>query len=308
MIIKKIIAVILTAVLCLGASCIDTFAAQNEQVNIYNLSDYEYYSTFAKALQKHDYELVAQYITCSDPKQFDYNGVTIKDYSVEIIPGSNDGNYRPAAYITLNVTKSNKDFFKKGKTRYYAYIDKWYGAYGVFSFYPVQKSTKTINKKYYDGVTLSVGVASYLTNFKSASLKQIKNMDYSGGFIHFYYHFFLIDKHPNGIKKADLTKAINKFYGSEKKISQSELINYDENEDMYFKNCGHGMPGFIYNCQKITKNKKTGYYTYDIWFYSDAAAMNVCRKMKFTYSVKNGNYTLKNVNCYYSTKYNATSI
>lgn len=309
MIIKKSMIFILVIALYMGIIGIDTFAAKNEQVNIYNLSDYEYYSTFAKALQEHNYELIAKYIPCTDPKQFKYSGITIKEYSIELLEKSrNYSRGRCAANITLNITKSNNSLFSKGKYTYYAYIDLSEGLNGVFEFYPLLSKPKAISKKYSDGLWISLGVASYMTDYESASSSKIKKMEYDEGYIHYFYHVCLQDDYPDGISKAALTTELNKFYGSKKQISKEVLDELWKKDGLYFKQCGHGMPIDVYSCQKITKNKKTGYYTYDIWFYSDAAAMNVCRKIKFTYDISDGDYVLKQVNCYYSNDYDVMSL
>lgn len=306
MTIKKLIAVILTITFGISVLSINASAYNNDQINIYQLDDYDYYYTFAKALKDHNYELVAEFIPCTDPKQFKYSGVNIKDFSVEIIE-KNDGYSQIGAYITFNITKSNNSFFKKGKHKYFAYFNMSDGENGTYLFYPMGKKTEPYWVRY-PKFYLSDGIADYITDFGSATQKQIKNMEYTGGFIHFYYHYALSRKYPNGISKTALTKELNKFYGSKKQISPSELDNFTKKDGLYFKECGHGMPVYAVRCKKTTKNKKTGYYTDDMWYYSDATYMNVCRKIKVTYAKKDGGYILKNVDCYYSNGYRVKSL
>lgn len=294
----------------LQIAVIDTYADNYSFSDISQLSDYDYYSAFAKALKNHDAETIALFIPCNDSSQFKYEDVNISGYSVEILEKNREGyeGVRKAAKITLNIEKSNNLLFPEGKQKYYVYLDPYDGMYGTYKFYPYSVYKKTVDEKYSEGLWISMGVASYMTDYESASSSKIKKMEYAEGYIHYFYHVCLQDDYPDGISKAALTTELNKFYGSKKQISKEVLDGLWKKDGLYFKQCGHGMPIDVYSCQKITKNKKTGYYTYDIWFYSDAAAMNVCRKIKFTYDISNGDYVLKQVNCYYSNDYDVMSL
>lgn len=110
-------------------------------------------------------------------------------------------------------------------------------------------------------------------------------------------------KYRNGIREAELIRELRKFCNTEKKPSKKVMSCIVKKKNNYFQGCNHGGDVLLTRCNKITKNKKTGDVTLDIWFYSDCAKMNVCRKVKMTYSYSGGKYTLKKSDTYYKNKY-----
>lgn len=197
-------------ILCIPIFPITASAKVYTHSDISEMSDYDYYITFAEALKNHDAETIALFIPCKDSSQFKYNGIEISDYSVKLLKKSRDeySHIRKAARITFDIKKSNNSLFPKGKQDYYVHLEMD-GAFGTFMFYPYSYSEKNISEKYSIGVLLSECVAVNLTDYKSASASKIKKMEYEYEFVHNFYHSYLQKKYPDGISKSNLTKELN---------------------------------------------------------------------------------------------------
>lgn len=304
--IKKFFGLILAVICVLNLISIPTVAETYD----YKQEAYDTYERFVKALIAHNGKEVAKIIMCTDYKQFEYKNVEFgKDYKIELLNKSRRkyGYSSYPARITLNIKKSSNPLFPKGKQEYYADFSPG-NVEGDFYLYSEHK--KDITQKYTNIIYASFEVSAYLNDFKSLSENKIKNIDYNDAvFIHWFVHHIIYpkNKYHNGMTKSQLTAELNKFFGSKKQISKNVLNKLREDDGRYYKDCPHGGVTIVCECKRVTKNKKTGYYTFDVWFYSDGAHMNVCKKIKYTYA-KNGNdYVLKKINCYYDNGYDVVS-
>lgn len=295
------------------------------------MSDYDYYCTLAEAFKNGDSYTISLFIeccsknhgtkrvgnyemrkTCEDAncnayKQFDYiKKIKISDYKIEVLNSRNEDDkhfYRNSAKITFTIDKSNNDFFPKGTHSYRVNVNPYnYGMCGEFLFKPYDEKSKKISEKYNEIIITSELLSMNLNSYKSASEKELQNVKYSKYLIHDLVHTaFLNDE--NGYSESELNRLLQGFFNSKNTIDKAVLKTLPQYDGRYFKRCGHGGVLPVAECKKITKNKKTGLYTFDIWFYSDAAKINVCRKIKFTYKISNDKYTIKKINCYYSNTY-----
>lgn len=328
---KKIFVYLIVIITILNMSNIPVYAKELTWNDLAEMSDYDYYCTFAEALKSHDSYTLSLFIDCCSKyhglkrdgqferlktcaeagctayKQFDnLKEIKISSYSVKII-GKSDTMFRPAAKITLNISKGDNKLFPKGKTEYYVLLDRNSGMNGEFVFKLYNQKSVNYEKKYLNIILGSVLIAGPLNNYESMSEKQLKSTSYNAGTIHMLYHS-VFESSDEGITESELNSNLQFFFNSDNTIEKNVLKELPQNNDMYFYMCGHGGAFPKYQCNKITRNKKTELYTFDIWFYSDAAKINVCRKIKFTYKISDGKYTIKKIDCYYSNDYDVISL
>ncbi len=301
---KKIFGLFFSMIFLVNIININATAQSYTFEELLKMTDYEYYSIFAKALKEHDSQTLADIVPhTGDKSQFDHlENVTIKSYSVE----ANKNSFGGSAKITLNITKSSDALFPVGKQEYYAYYQT--GIYELFEFGPYDKKDYKLSQKYrYLAMTFGY-MSFYMNDFGSSTAKQIKNYEYSADLVHWIYHLIFQEAEDSyGISINELNKDLQTLFDSQKTLSNEtakELKKYCYENDKYFYRCNHGSNiDLTYSVKKITKNKKTGLYTMDIWYYSDAAKLNPSKKIKYTYKNNNGVYTLKRINCYYDSGY-----
>ncbi|MCM1059121.1 MAG: hypothetical protein NC452_02380 [Eubacterium sp.] len=329
---KKILVYFIVVIITVINTLNISVSAKNLTSNdLIKMSDYDYYCTLAKAFKNGDSYIISLFIdccstyhgtkivdnyemrkTCEDAnckayEQFDYiKKIKISDYKVEVLRTRNaDDKYfvRNSAKITFTIDKSNNAFFPEGTHSYRVNVNPYNsGMFGDYLFKPYDEKSKKVAEKYNNIIITSELLSMNLNQYKSASENELKNTKYSKNLIHDLFHTaFLNDE--NGYSEAELNSLLQNFFNSKNTIAKDVLKTLPKHDDRYFKRCGHGNVSPLAECKKITKNKKSGLYTFDIWFYSDAAKLNVCRKIKFTYKISDGKYTIKKINCYYSNDY-----
>ncbi len=275
----------------------ENYAYAYDNPETLNMDSEEYYTSFAEALMNHDYEtLCLLNYDGNGKKAFKHlDGVVITDYSIKMY--EDDGSYAHGelpAEITFNIKKSNNKMFPVGKHKYY--IMHGYGMSEFLLFEPIPRTKKISSTRYSRLISMCSGLAGEL-DYKSYSAKQLKNIKYTPSLIHDVYHGAL--QNDDGYYKDELNQKIKKFFGSDKNISQKVLSQLTINDGKYYNMCNHSGLGIQYECKKITRNKKTGYYTFDIWLYSDRAKLNVTKKIKFTFRLDDDSCTIKKIDCYY---------
>lgn len=328
---KKILICVIVIITVINTLAIPVSAKDLTADDLTSMSDYDYYSTLAEAFKngdsytislfidccskyhgtkrvgKYDVPITCKEANCKAYTQFDYiKEIKISDYKVEVQTSRNEDDkyfYRNSAKITFKINKSNNDFFPKGTHSYLVNVNPYnFGMFGDFLFKPYGKNTKNSYGKYNNVVMTSEVLSMYLNHYKSATEKELQNTEYNKDLIHYLVHT-AFQNDDEGYSKSELDSLLQNFFNSENTIDESVLKTLPQHDGKYFKRCGHGCAFPVSECKKITRNKKTGLYTFDIWYYSDAAKLNACRKIKYTYKISNGKYTIKKIDCYYSNDY-----
>lgn len=328
---KKVLIFFIIFVTVLNSSGSIVYAKNITSNDLTDMSDYDYYCTLAEAFKNGDSHTISLFIdccsknhgtkrvgefdmrkTCEDVnctayKQFDYiKKIKISDYKVKVLNSRNDDDKyfeRNSAKITFTINKSNNAFFPEGTNSYRVNVNPYNsGMCGDFLFKPYDEKPKKVPEKYYNIILTSELLSRDLNQYKSASAKELQNVKYSKFLIHDLFHL-AFGNPENGFSEKELNSELQYFFNSKNTIDKDVLKMLPQYDGRYFKRCGHGGGSPVAECKKITKNKKTGLYTFDIWFYSDAAKINVCRKIKFTYKISGDKYTIKKINCYYSNEY-----
>lgn len=325
---KKVLIFFIIFITVLNSSEFKVYAKNITSNDLMDMSDYDYYCTLAEAFKNGDSYTISLFIkcchnnhrtkdnkritckeaSCKAYKQFDYiKEIKITDYKVKILNSRNeDDKYyeRNSAKITFTIDKSNNDFFPEGAHSYRVNVNPYNsGMFGDFLFKPYDEKAKKVSEKYKKIIETSKFLSRDLNKYKSASEKELKNVEYNKHLIHYLFHC-AFGSPENGFSEKELNNKLQCFFNSKSTIDKDVLKTLPQEDGRYFKRCWHGGGSPVAECKKITKNKKTGLYTFDIWFYSDAAELNVCRKIKFTYKISGDKYTIKKINCYYSNKYN----
>lgn len=333
---KKIFAVIFAIITIMTNFNILAYAKNITSNDLMDMSDYDYYCTLAEAFKSgdshtislfieccskyhgtehdgtSDREITCEEVNCKAYKQFDYlKKIKISDYKVKVLNSRNDDDKyfeRNSAKITFTIDKSNNDFFPEGTHSYRVNVNPYNsGMFGDFLFKPYDEKPPKNPEKYYNIILTSEFLSRDFNQYKSASEKELQNVRYNKFLIHYLFHF-AFGCPENGFSEKELNKELQYFFNSKNTIDKDVLKTLPQEDGRYFKRCWHGGGSPVAECKKITKNKKTGFYTFDIWFYSDAAKINICRKIKFTYKISDGKYTIKKIDCYYSNDYDVISL
>lgn len=300
---KRFLAVLFAAIFVLQTLCMVAAAKEYTHDDLFKLSAKDFYTTFAKAVAGHDNKTVGKFIPCSDSTPFKYSGVVFSSYSVEILDKTRlkSEKNNKAAKITFNVKESSSALFPVGKQEYYVYID----SKGLCKFYPYAKKEKSVSSGYKELFDTSVNAAVNLFDFEDVSLSDLEDLEFTRKFVHYFYHTYLESdpKYRDGVKEPELMRELKIFCNTERKPNRTLMSAFKKKDNYYFSTCNHKEFSAAAKCNKITTSKKAGTVTLDIWFYSDAAKMNVCRKVKMTYKYTGGKYYLQKSDTYYENKY-----
>lgn len=265
----------------------ENYAAQYSSK--FEMGSEKYYTAFARALAEHDYAALAflDDDTGGEMSFKHFDGVIISDYSVDIIDGSE---FEPSGgKITLTITQSNDELFPVGKNEYYILLED--GMFEWLDFRPFNEES-TYD---YDQLDYASADMADALGYESYSTSQLKNMVYSPELIHSLYHTMF--QNENGYSAEELNYKVKSFFDSDNDISRQVLSQLQSKDGRYFNGCNHGGRNYEYVCKSISENKNENEYIHDIWFYSDLAHLNVCRKIRFAYEKNEGNYSVKSIDC-----------
>ena len=293
---KKVAAVIIALSMTV-LTCVQIYAYEENSKQAYE----KRYNDFAQALQEGDTEKVADILDTDNHTQFNYlKEIVIDSYKVEMI--DYDGSYSQtckAGIITLEISKSGHEFFPVGTTEYYICIDND-GMFGLYEFYPYNQQIVELEAPFSD---IAMGSSFIWYMFNNIESGKYTDFEYNAGMIHYFYHFFIQHQYPDGLTEKQLTKEVNRFFGTTGNIDKDILDVIPVQEGKYFNQCAHGLSLMSDRCKRITRNRENGNYTFDIWYYSDSAYMNVCRKVKYIYSYDSNRWHLEKIECYYENEY-----
>ena len=282
-----------------------TASAYQSRYEMSSMSDLEFYTLFAKSIAEHDSYILSVMIPNSGgEKQFDHlQDVKFASYSVET-DGKGSPVSRGGAKITFDIKESKDELFPQGVHEYYALYSV--GMTDNFTFCPYEERNVTIAEKYRMLANTFSDISCMVSGYEELTEYQLANIDYSYSLVHTVYHdMFQTD--DNGIEVSTLNKKLKTLFCSKKSLSNQtveELKSHFYEKNKCFYHCNHdGLSMTVYEIKSVTRNKKTKLYTMEIWYYSDAAKLNACRKIRYTYSEGNSGYTLKKADVTYSSGY-----